>query len=401
MCALAVEAGARRTPVAAAAGGPAAPGGRDPGQRGCIAAARRRRSATSHAEVARLTAELAIDATPIRPTTRTTEAIGFDEIIGESAGAQGGAGTREGSRADALHGAAARRDRDRQGADRARAASPGTAADLPLVSVNCAALPPTLIESELFGHERGAFTGAVAMRPGRFQLAHHGTLVPRRDRRSAARPAKQAAPRPAGRRVRADRIVAHPEGGRADRRGDAQGSGARRRRRRVPRRSVLPAERVSDSPAVAARATRGHSGAGLVHHSEAAARACTTGSRVCPTRVMDALQNHSWPGNVRELENVIERALDSLAGHTLRLLDDALETPASRAPAEDANTLSAVERTHIEERAARLPLADQRRRQRRRATRPASQHPALPHEETRHRQERRRGPAGRGHDAGS
>src|SRR5213079_1452000 len=45
-----------------------------------------------------------------------------------------------------------------------------------LVKVNCAALPPTLIESELFGHEKGAFTGAVAMRPGRFQLAHNGTL---------------------------------------------------------------------------------------------------------------------------------------------------------------------------------------------------------------------------------
>src|SRR5262245_35936386 len=46
----------------------------------------------------------------------------------------------------------------------------------PLVCVNCAALPPTLIESELFGHQRGAFTGAIAPRQGRFELAHHGTL---------------------------------------------------------------------------------------------------------------------------------------------------------------------------------------------------------------------------------
>src|SRR5581483_2545496 len=46
----------------------------------------------------------------------------------------------------------------------------------PIVSVNCGALPPTLIESELFGHQRGAFTGAVELRQGRFELAHRGTL---------------------------------------------------------------------------------------------------------------------------------------------------------------------------------------------------------------------------------
>ncbi len=49
-------------------------------------------------------------------------------------------------------------------------------ADKPLIKVNCAAVPATLMESEFFGHERGAFTGAVASRPGRFELAHEGTL---------------------------------------------------------------------------------------------------------------------------------------------------------------------------------------------------------------------------------
>src|SRR5207237_8036768 len=46
----------------------------------------------------------------------------------------------------------------------------------PMVSINCAALPPALVESEIFGHERGAYTGAVALRQGRFELADHGTL---------------------------------------------------------------------------------------------------------------------------------------------------------------------------------------------------------------------------------
>ena len=80
-----------------------------------------------------------------------------------------------------------------------------------LVSVNCAALPPTLIESELFGHERGAFTGAVNPRHGRFEVADKGTLFLDEIGGSSAGAAGQAAARAPGRGVRAARIVTDPQ----------------------------------------------------------------------------------------------------------------------------------------------------------------------------------------------
>ena len=69
------------------------------------------------------------------------------------------------------------RERHGQGAVRARAARAEPARPTaPFVAINCAAIPETLLETELFGHEKGAFTGAVARKPGKFEMAHRGTL---------------------------------------------------------------------------------------------------------------------------------------------------------------------------------------------------------------------------------
>ena len=104
------------------------------------------------------------------------EQIRFGEILGSGAADAGdlpqgpeGGGHRH-------LGADHRRDRDRQGADRARAPQPASRAKQPFVTINCGAIPENLLESELFGHVRGAFTGAVGNKVGRFQSADRGTL---------------------------------------------------------------------------------------------------------------------------------------------------------------------------------------------------------------------------------
>ena len=130
-----------------------------------------------------------------------------------------------------------------------------------LVTVNCATSPAGLLESEWFGHERGAFTGALAQKIGRFELAHQGTLVPRRDRRRAARAAVEAAARASGARNRATgKHANHSRRLSADRRHQPR---SRRdgRQAGIPLGPVLPAERVSHPDSAAAGTPGGHSAA--------------------------------------------------------------------------------------------------------------------------------------------
>jgi two-component system response regulator HydG len=202
---------------------------------------------------------------------------------------QGESGTGKELIADAIHHGSPRRERA-------------------FVKVNCAALPEALLESELFGHERGAFTGAVARKEGRFELADGGTLF--MDEIGEIRPAMQAKllrvlqsgefERVGGTRtLTADvRVIAATNSDVA-----ALVRAKRFREDLYYRLNVITIqvpslrERQGDIPL-------------LAHHflrKYAAKNAKTLGGFAEET--LDILQTYAWPGNVRELENVIERAV--------------------------------------------------------------------------------------------
>jgi transcriptional regulator with GAF, ATPase, and Fis domain len=214
----------------------------------------------------------------------------------------------------------------------------------PLVSVNCAALPPTLIESELFGHQRGAFTGAIAVRQGRFELAHKGTLfldeigdLPLELQAKLLRVLQEGGFERVGSSQTQSvdvRIIGatHRDLGRAVADGEFRAD-LFYRLNVFPIRLPPLRERREDIPALVWS---------IIHRRQGALRRHIT---TLPAEAIKTLQQHSWPGNIRELENVVERALIHSTGDTLVLLDRNLETFDREPP---ADTLMSVERSHIE-----------------------------------------------------
>ena len=212
------------------------------------------------------------------------------------------------------------------------------------VAVNCAAIPASLLESELFGHERGAFTGAVSQAIGRFQAADQGTLFldevgdlplelqPKLLRALQERQIERLGS--GGRTLSVDvRVIAATNQ-------DLE-SMVRLRTFRADlfyRLNVVPIrvpplrERAEDIPLL------------ITHFVSRFAERQGKVVKEVPEEVVATLKNHSWPGNVRELQNVIERAVVATSGPTLRLpgaerrIDH--RTPSSR-------TLAQVERDHI------------------------------------------------------
>ena len=216
----------------------------------------------------------------------------------------------------------------------------------PLITINCAALPANLVESELFGHERGAFTGALTRRPGRFELADGGTLfldeigdLPLELQAKLLRVLQDGEFERVGgsQTLRVNvRIIASTN---RELRADVQQG--RFRQDLYYRLNVFPIslpalrQRSEDIPA-------------LVRHLVTRfAREMGRPIETVPTRVMHALQAYAWPGNIRELENVIERAVIISPGPALQLAEP-LEVAADGVPAAEADDrLNGVEKQHI------------------------------------------------------
>ncbi len=189
------------------------------------------------------------------------------------------------------------------------------------VEVNCAAIPSELIESELFGHMKGSFTGAVTDREGKFELADEGTLFLDEIGDMALVGPGQGAAGAAGRDRHPDRRVQVDRGGRSGHRRDQQGSRRGNCRGPLPRRSVLSAQRGPHSRPTAG-ATRREDIPALVQHfaQQLAANGGVPGRRFEETAVQ-RLQTRQWPGNVRELRNAVERLLILAPGKTVTAAD--------------------------------------------------------------------------------
>ncbi len=189
-------------------------------------------------------------------------------------------------------------------------------ADGPFVSINCAALPETLVESALFGHEKGAFTGAVKLVKGAFERAHRGTLL--LDEISEMRPDLQA---------KLLRVLQEQEfervGGSVPIRVDVRVVATTNRDLPVEiregrfredlyyRLSVVPIrvpplrERKEDIPALTA------------HFARRAASEMGKPLKGVAPEAIDLLHAHEWPGNVRELSHAVERAVILARGEVL------------------------------------------------------------------------------------
>jgi formate hydrogenlyase transcriptional activator len=188
----------------------------------------------------------------------------------------------------------------------------------PFIKVNCAAIPATLLESELFGHEKGSFTGAFAQKLGRFELAHKGTLfldeigeIPLELQSKLLRAIQeQELERLGGNRtIRVDiRLVAA-----TNRNLKEMVDQGTFRSDLYYRLHVFPLtvpalrERQRDIPLL------------IRHFAQKYAKRLNREIEEIPTATIEALTKYDWPGNIRELQHLIERSVILTSGHVLHV----------------------------------------------------------------------------------
>ncbi len=294
-------------------------------------------------EIERLKLQLEKENIYLREEIKTIQ--GFEKIVGISEALQyilfrvkqvaptdatvlilGETGTGKGLVAHAIHELSGRKDR-------------------PMVTVNCAALPGNLIESELFGREKGAFTGAHAKQVGRFEVADGGTIfldeigeMPLELQVKLLRVLEEGEFERLGspKTIKVDvRVIAS-----TNRDLELEVKNRRFREDLFYRLNAFP---ISIPPL----RTRAEDIPQLVSYFVGKyARKFGRKYETVPKSMMKALQEHSWPGNVRELEHVIERAVITSPGPMLRLVDG-LEREVPEARKDSLKRLEAIERDHI------------------------------------------------------
>jgi formate hydrogenlyase transcriptional activator len=217
--------------------------------------------------------------------------------------------------------------------------------DRTFVKINCAAIPLGLLESELFGHEKGAFTGALAARPGRFELAHQGTLfldevgdIPLELQPKLLRALQEQEFERLGgtRTLRVDvRLIAA-----TNRNLEQMVAEGKFRSDLFYRLHVFPLqapplrERAEDIPLL------------VRYFVQKYALRMERRIESVPAEALRALAEYSWPGNIRELENFIERAVILSRGPVLNISIGDLRRP-SDMHVSAPSTLEAAERDHI------------------------------------------------------
>ena len=215
----------------------------------------------------------------------------------------------------------------------------------PFIKLNCAAIPFDLLESELFGHEKGAFTGAIAQKIGRFESANKGTLF-----------LDEVGDIPLALQPKLLRVLQEQEferlGGTRTHQVDVRLVAATHRnladmvKRNEFRSDLYYRLNVFPIPLPPLRERREDIPALVEHYVEIYARRMGRQIEHIPPETMSALTSYQWPGNIRELQNFIERSVILTSGNALH---PPLETLRSAAEPESLGpiTLEDAERDHI------------------------------------------------------